>query len=84
VNSRQRKTLAALYEKPTRRDLKWSAIESLLLALGAEFREGRGARVRFFLKGMILTLDRPHPRPIAGAGLVERIREFLEATGTRP
>ena len=84
MNSRQRKTLAAIFEKPTVQNLRWSAIESLLAALGAEVREGRGARVRFFLRGMILTVDRPHRRPTAGAGLVERVRDFLEEIGVKP
>jgi len=35
VNSKQRRTLARVFETPTRADLLWSDIESLFRALGA-------------------------------------------------
>ena len=42
MNSRHRKTLDALYERPERADIAWREIEVLLLALGAEVSEGAG------------------------------------------
>jgi len=37
----QRKTLEAIFEKPTRTDVRWSRVEGLVRALGGEVTEGR-------------------------------------------
>ena len=84
LNSRQSKTLTSVFAKPPSGNIKWAAIESLLRALGAKVSEGQGSRVRFYLNGRIITIDRPHPRPTAGRGLVERVRDFLEKAGVTP
>ena len=81
MNNKQRKTLAAIQEKPTRSDIEWKNIESLLLALGAEVSEGAGSRVRIKLNGIIGTFHKPHPRKIAKKYQVDSFREFLEKAG---
>jgi hypothetical protein len=45
MNKRQRKTLADIYEKPTRSDLSWRNVESLFNAIGSDIFEGEGSRV---------------------------------------
>ena len=45
MNRQHRKTLAALFTKPTVGNLNFSAIESLVIALGGEVKEGEGSRV---------------------------------------
>jgi hypothetical protein len=40
MNSRHRKTLAAIFSDPLNGALFWTDIENLLLACGAEFEEG--------------------------------------------
>jgi len=47
MNTRQKKTLALIFEKPTRTDLRYDDVKSLVIAAGANIREGRGSRVRF-------------------------------------
>lgn len=44
MNAAQRKTLARIFEKPTRADVRWAAIEALIKALGGEVTEGRGSQ----------------------------------------
>ena len=84
VNSKQRKTLDAIYEIPVRSDIRWADIESLLKALGADLSEGRGSRRRIVLNGIPATFHRPHPKPVTDKGSVRSMRRFLEGAGVRP
>src|SRR5665647_3745621 len=47
MNTGQKKTLALIFKKPTRADLRYDDVTSLLIAAGASIQEGRGSRVRF-------------------------------------
>ena len=84
MNSRQRKTLEAIYAAPTRADVPWADVESLLAALGAEISEGRGSRVRVALGGVRAVFHRPHPRNETDKGALRAVRRFLEAAGVEP
>jgi hypothetical protein len=42
MNSKHRKTLAAVFTDPVSGTIEWAAVESLLLATGARQIEGRG------------------------------------------
>ena len=59
----------------------WADVESLLLALGAERHERQGSRVVFVLEGAVIQVHRVHGRRECGAGLVARVRAFLEKAG---
>ena len=61
MNSKQRKTLVAVFTDPVSGTIEWAAIEGLLLAAGARLIEGRGSRVRFEKDGEVETFHRPHP-----------------------
>lgn len=78
------KTLEAVFAQPTRSNLAWNDIEALLTHLGADISEGRGSRVRVHLHGVRAVFHRPHPRKEAGKGLVESVRQFLEAAEVTP
>jgi hypothetical protein len=85
VNTKQRRTLRRIFERPTRPDVLWDELASLLKALGGEHQEGGGSRVKFvFSGGRILSLHRPHPRPELKRYAVEDVREFLELAGITP
>ena len=75
------KTLQAIFERPTRSDIKWRDIEALLAHLGAVITPGNGSRVRIALSGTKAVLHRPHPRKEASKGCVESVRTFLENAG---
>ena len=81
INSRHRKTLEALYERPERADIAWREIEMLLLALGAELSEGSGSRVRVALNGVRAVFHRPHPQRETDKGAVKSVRRFLQEAG---
>ena len=84
MNAVQRKTLQAIFEKPTRADVRWSKVEGLVRALGGEVTEGRGSRVRFRLGKRVATFHGPHPQRVAGKGTLEDVRRFLENAGIKP
>ena len=84
MNATQRRTLSAIFEKPTRADLRWSKVEGLVLALGGEVTAGRGSRVRFRIGSRVATFHRPHPNRMAGKGPTEDVRRFLENVGIEP
>lgn len=83
MNSKQKKMLAAVFERPTRADILWPEIESLLRALGADLTEGRGSRLCVALGGCRMVIHRPHPSRIAGKAMVESMRRFLINTGVK-
>ena len=78
------KTLAAIFARPTSGNLKWSDIEALFRALGAEVSEGAGSRVRVALNGVRAVFRRPHPRKEARKYAVEAVRDFLNEAGKTP
>jgi hypothetical protein len=81
MNSRQRRTLEAVFAHPTRSDVEWSDVESLLGALGADIKSGRGSAVRVRLNGVRAILHRPHPRKEMIKGSVEALQDLLTAAG---
>ena len=84
LNSKHRKTLAAVFTDPVSGTIEWAAIESLLLAAGARRIEGRGSRVRFEKDGEVATFHRPHPAKEAKRYQVGDARDFLERMGVTP
>jgi hypothetical protein len=84
VNSKQRRTLAALFARPVSGNIQWRDIESLFRALGAEIDERAGSRVEVFLFGEVRVFHRPHPRPDTDKGAVASIRRWLAANGVEP
>ena len=84
MNSKHRKTLAAIFEDPVPSNIPWAAVESLLLAAGARLVEGRGSRVRFEKDGEVATFHRPHPAKEAKRYQLRDARDFLERIGVRP
>jgi hypothetical protein len=84
MNSRQRKTLAAIFKDPVSGAIEWAAIESLLLAVGCERIEGRGSRVRFHKDRELETFHRPHPAKEAKKYQVRAAGAFLIRLGVEP
>ena len=84
MNSKHRKTLAAVFTDPVSGTIEWTAVESLLLAAGARLIEGRGSRVRFDKDGEVATFHRPHPAKEAKRYQVRDARDFLERIGIKP
>jgi hypothetical protein len=84
MTGKHRRILTAVFAVPTRRNIRFAAIESLIVAFGGEVREGAGSRVVFELRGERIYLHRPHPGREAKRYQVEEVREFLHRLEIRP
>jgi len=78
VNSKQRRTLEAIWSDPVNGSIEWARIESLLVALGCRVVEGPGSSVTFEWQGRRATFHRPHPGKEALRYRVKAVRELLE------
>jgi len=84
VNSKHKKTLVAIFARPTSASIVFSEIESLIKALGGSVQEREGARVKLVLEGYEWRCHRPHPGKEAKRYQVEEARELLERAGVQP
>ena len=84
VNSKQKRTLAAIFADPVSPSIAWASLESLLVSIGCEIVEGRGSRVRFVKDGCIETFHCPHPEPSAKRYQIRDAREYLRRLGIEP
>ena len=82
--SKHSRTLAAIFEVPTRANISWKDVESLIKSLGGEITEGSGSRVRIHLNGVRAVFHRPHPNNEADKGTVRSAQRFLESAGCAP
>ncbi len=83
ISNKHKKTLAAVFEEPTRANINWNDILALFKALGAEVSEGRGSRIRVALKGIRATFHRPHPEKETDKGTIKSVRRFLLEAGIK-
>jgi hypothetical protein len=84
VVSKHNNTLAAIFETPTRANVRWRDAESLLRNKGAKITQGRGSRVRVLLNGIVGNFHEPHPRPEMCKAAVEDLRDLLQQAGIGP
>jgi hypothetical protein len=84
MNSKQRRTLTAVFADPVSGTIAWDAVESLLKAVGCRVIEGSGSRVRFEKEGVIASFHRPHPDKEAKRYQIRDARDFLTKIGVRP
>jgi len=66
MNAKQKKTLAMVFEKPTR---------------SATCRDGKGSRVRFEKGSSSIHIHKPHPARVLPKYSVDLIRDFLLEIG---
>ena len=84
MNAKHRKTLQAIFSKPTSAALLFANIESLVIALGGTVVEREGSRVKISLGDEQWHCHRPHPGKEAKRYQVEEARELLERVGIKP
>jgi hypothetical protein len=83
MNSKHRKTLAAIFSSPVPGSLEWRRIERLFIALDAQVIEGSGSRVSFIINGEKGDFHRPHPGKEAKRYQVRNARDFLVKAGVK-
>jgi len=77
-------TLKTIFADPVRSNIRWSDIEAMLVARGAEISQGSGPRVRIALNGVRAVFHRPHPQKETDKGAVKSMRRFLTEAGVVP
>jgi hypothetical protein len=84
VKRPNQRTLELLFARPTSGNVKWRAIEALLVELGAEITAREGSRVAVVLFKEVRVFHRPQPSPNTDKGAVASIRKWLEQHGVEP
>ncbi len=84
MNTKHRKTLVAIFARPTSASIVFADIEALIKALGGSVSEREGSRVRVELNGEQWRCHRPHPGKEAKRYQVEEARELFERAGVLP
>ena len=84
MNSKQRKTLVAIFRDSVSPSIDWSDVENLLIAVGCHLLEGSGSRVRFEKDGLVVFFHRPHPDKEAKRYQIKDARLFLSQLGIEP
>ena len=74
--SKKDKLLEKFLQKPPKKDLTFSELETLLSACGFCKIEGAGSAVKFFhnQKDILINLHKPHPSDILKVYLVKQIQ----------
>jgi hypothetical protein len=84
MNSKQRKTRAAIFSDPMPKTLPWDDIESLLKAIGCRVIEKGGSAVAFEKNGHMMHAHRPHPHNTVKLYVIKGARDFLDTIGEAP
>ena len=84
MNSKRRKTLAAIFGVLVPADLAWVDIEGLLKAAGCQVLEGPDSAVSFRYSDEVEFFHRPHPAKEAKRYQVRAARAFLIRIGVKP
>lgn len=84
MNTKHRKTLIAIFARPTSASIPFADIEALMKTLGGSVSEREGSRVKIELKGEQWRCHKPHPGKEAKRYQVEEARELLERVGVMP
>ncbi len=84
MKTKHRKTLEAIFTKPTKANIIFADIEALFVGLGGEVVEGDSSRIAIKLNDDRVHFHRPHPGKEAKKYQVEDAREFLERQETKP
>jgi hypothetical protein len=84
MNAKHRKTLAAIFARPTSASIAFSDIEALIRALGGSVTGREGSRVKMELRGEQWRCHRSHTGKEAKRYQVEEARELLHRIGVLP
>jgi HicA toxin of bacterial toxin-antitoxin, len=84
LNSKQQKTLEAIFSKPTKASIVWADIEKLFSALGANIISRGGSVVTIKFADSVSTFHHPHPQKDAKKWVVEKVRTLLIEAGVKP
>ena len=81
MNHKQKHTLEAIMKEPVSGNIHWRDVESLLNAMGAEFKVTHGARLHGILNQVEGTLHRPHHTSALSKQDVRHLSQFFQSAG---
>ena len=84
MNSKQRKTLEAIFTRPIPKDVSWSDLASLFKGFGFRVIESGGSKVTFEKNAASVSFHRPHPQKEIKPYQIQAARTFFEGIGERP
>jgi hypothetical protein len=83
MNNKHKKLLNLILQNSVKGSIKWSEIESLLIAFGCKVIESRGSGVKFIKNDTHLSIYKPHPNTEALNYRVKLVKDFLLKTGVK-
>jgi len=84
MNTKQRKTLEAVFARPIPKNMMWSDLESLFKGLGYMVIESGGSKVSFEKDAASISFHRPHPQKEARPYQIQAARVFFDEMGEKP
>ena len=78
MSKKHQKVLSSIFSDHLSSNIHWKEIESLLIHLGAEFREGSGASLAVILNGKEFILHRGHHNSTMPKKSLHELRKFLK------
>ena len=83
MKTKHRKTLLAIFTRPTLPSVVFSDIEALVISLGGSVTEREGSRIKITLQAEQWHCHRPHPGKEAKRYQVEEARELMQRIGVK-
>ncbi|BAS67969.1 MAG: type II toxin-antitoxin system HicA family toxin [Gammaproteobacteria bacterium] len=83
MNNKHRKTLDRLLTKPALKNIKFSDIDNLLIAIGLVRSEGSGSRIVFRFGDAFIVLHKPHPNNEVKTYVIKQLQNFLKDIGVK-
>lgn len=80
MRKKHRRTLEAIFRRPTQSGINWDDIGSLFVACGAYIEE-RDCRVYVELNDVVGHFHRSHPEKEARKGALDSVRRLLKEAG---
>ncbi len=78
LNSKQQKTWDLIFGNPVSSKVQWKDVESLLISLALEIRQGNGSRIRAGKGKLSATFHQPHPSKEVDKKAIKSLRRFLK------
>lgn len=79
MSKKHKKVLSAIFSDHLSSNIHWKEIESLLIHLGAEFREGSGSSSVAIINGIEFSIHRGHHNTTVPKKSLHQLRKFLES-----
>jgi hypothetical protein len=84
MNNKHSKTLDSIFFNPVKKNIKWSAVEKLVGAIGGVIKQGDGSRIRIDILDQSLNIHTPHPQKELKPYQVRALKKLFSDVGIQP